>query len=85
MSPQSFRRDSFLVRIWRVSTAFDADDPGMWRAYVQHVQSGESRYVDDLDSLLAFFEQWTGVLQDQSSSSSKTQLKLTGGERTHET
>ncbi len=61
------RRDAFLVRIWRESSPFQSGTAKGWRAYVQHVQSGESRYVNDLASLIAFFEKWTGALREDDS------------------
>jgi len=61
-SPQ--HRHSFLIRIWRQPTPFDVTAMGGWRAYIQHIQSGEGRYIDDIPSLIAFFEQWTGTLRE---------------------
>ena len=58
------RRDTFLVRIWREPVSLPSGAIEGWRAHIQHVQSGESRYVDDIASLIAFFEQWTGVLRE---------------------
>jgi len=66
LSPQH-RRDTFLVRIWREPAPFQSEAIGAWRAHIQHVQSGESRYVDDIASLIAFFEQWTGALHEDDS------------------
>ncbi len=60
-------RASFLIRFWRKRAAQTSDEDS-WRAQITHVQSGEHSYVDDLPSLIAFMEQWTGVLaKDQSS------------------
>jgi len=56
------RRHTFLIRIWREPGPFSTEAQGNWRAHIQHVPSGESRYVDDITSLITFFEQWTGAL-----------------------
>ncbi|NOX60571.1 MAG: hypothetical protein GXP42_01270 [Chloroflexi bacterium] len=80
MSSHSHQRASFLIRIWREPRAFDADERGVWRAHIQHVQSGESRYVDDLMSLIAFLEEWSGALQNDARPNN-----ISKGERFHET
>ncbi|MDX1686528.1 MAG: hypothetical protein R3248_00960 [Candidatus Promineifilaceae bacterium] len=53
-------RDAFLIRIWREET--DPDHPLGWRGWVQHVHSGETRYVQEWETLRRFIEQRTGRL-----------------------
>ncbi len=60
----SLRRhyNSFVVRIWWENSEADAEDEPVWRAWVQHIHSGEEAYVRNIAGLLAFFERWTGPL-----------------------
>jgi len=58
------RSHSFLLRIWYETAAKDVRQPHLWRAQVQHVQSGKSCYVDELPELIAFIESQTGQLTD---------------------
>jgi hypothetical protein len=58
------QRNAFLIRIWRDSPSRDIDHRAQWRAKIQHIQSGDSCYVEDLAALTAFFEQWTGDLSE---------------------
>jgi hypothetical protein len=46
---------SFIVRIWVESSAREGDVP-QWRGSVQHIPSGDKRYVDDMEEIVAFFE-----------------------------
>ncbi len=48
--------DSFLLRIWR------EPDSHEWRGWVQHVRSGQSLSVRDVNDLIAFLEGWSGKL-----------------------
>jgi hypothetical protein len=51
------RRNAFILRIW-----WEEDDHPLWRGWVQHTGTGESRYVQHLGDLLAFLEERTGPL-----------------------
>jgi hypothetical protein len=53
MVRRSEQRESFVVRIWR--------KPGQpeWKGWVQHVRSGESAFLDDVDDLSTFVRRWT--------------------------
>jgi len=55
---------SFLLRIWHESDTENARQPLFWRAQVQHVQSGDSCYVEELSALITFIENQTGELID---------------------
>lgn len=46
---------SFIVRIW-VETSAQPGFCAQWRGSVQHVNSGDKRYVDDMEEIVAFFE-----------------------------
>lgn len=59
---QSEKRDAFLLRIWWEDVGSYPGTRQTWRAWVQHVRSGEATYVQDLDELLAFIERWAGRL-----------------------
>ncbi len=43
----------FVVRIWCEPREID-EVPPKWRGLIEHVLTGERRYVDDLDELGAF-------------------------------
>ena len=49
-------RDSFLIRIWRER------DQAHWRGWVQHIRTGDSTSIQDLDELQDFFERYSGKL-----------------------
>jgi hypothetical protein len=49
------RYHTFVVRVWQ-----DASDRSGWLVRVQHIQSGEVRYVHSLEGLLDFIERRTG-------------------------
>ncbi len=65
--PSISHRSSFLVRFWREPHPFYDDEQGVWRAYIQHVDSGESAHVESLMDLIAFFERWMGPLAPDAS------------------
>ncbi|MDH7486598.1 MAG: hypothetical protein QHJ81_10035 [Anaerolineae bacterium] len=58
------RHSSFVLRIWWEQTDIAADSRPIWRAWVQHVASGETTYVQDVAGLLAFIERWMGRLSN---------------------
>ncbi len=62
MKPLNQPNVSFILRIW-----WEEEEAGggrhFWRGWVQHVRSGESTYVQDLESLLDFIERWAGRLR----------------------
>lgn len=58
------RHSSFVIRIWWEQTGTTADNRPVWRAWVQHVTSGEATYVQDVAGLLAFIERWMGRLSN---------------------
>jgi len=64
MTPPHQRHSSFVIRIWWEQTDTAADSPPLWRAWVQHVASGETTCVQDLQGLLAFIERWMGRLSN---------------------
>ena len=66
-SPSFTPRSSFLVRFWREPHPFFGDEQGVWRAYVQHIDSGESAHVETTLDLIAFFEKWMGPLASDAS------------------
>jgi hypothetical protein len=43
----------FVVRIWLEETAEEAGR-ATWRGHITHVPSGERRYLEDLDDIIAF-------------------------------
>ncbi|MBN1485817.1 MAG: hypothetical protein JXA37_13970 [Chloroflexia bacterium] len=54
------RRESFVLRIWR------EPHRASWKGWVQHASSGESAYVQEVEKLLAFIEQYAGPLEEAS-------------------
>ena len=60
MNISSQQRNSFLLRIWREG---EEDSLGWWRGWMQHIQTGEARYVDSLDEIIRFLEEQTGELE----------------------
>ena len=48
------QREAFVIRIWR-----EQGQPE-WKGWVQHVRSGESAFLEDVDALSTFFKRWTG-------------------------
>ena len=60
---RSEKRDAFLLRIWWEDAGARSGTREVWRAWVQHVHSGEEIYVHDLEALLAFIEQRVGRLR----------------------
>ena len=57
--------NSFVLRIWWEEGETDP----FWRGWVQHAASGETRYFDQLQELLAFVETQTGPLAKAGSTS----------------
>jgi hypothetical protein len=43
----------FILRVWREAREIEGATPE-WRGMIEHVPSGERRYVQSLDSILAF-------------------------------
>ena len=62
METQKSRKNTFLLRIWHESDTNSALQSALWRAQVQHVQSGKNCYVDEITALIEFIEQQTGNL-----------------------
>jgi len=57
MTERHQRSNSFVIRIW-----WEDDVRPVWRGWVQHAASGETRHVQHLSDLLAFVEAHTGSL-----------------------
>ena len=53
MTDRQARRESFLVRIWQ-----EQGQP-VWKGWVQHVGSGESALLDNVEELSTFVKRWT--------------------------
>jgi hypothetical protein len=47
------QRGSFIVRIW-----WEKGQPE-WKGWVQHVCSGDSASLQDLQDLMSYLERWT--------------------------
>jgi hypothetical protein len=52
-------RESFIVRIWQ-----EQGQPE-WKGWVQHVRSGESAFLENLDDLSTLVKRWTLGLAGQ--------------------
>ncbi len=44
---------SFIIKLWLEETDEESGGP-VWRGHVTHVPSGERRYLQDLNGILAF-------------------------------
>ena len=54
------QRESFIVRIW-----WEQGQPE-WRGWVQHICSGDSASLHNLQDLIAYLERWTSkATQDE--------------------
>jgi hypothetical protein len=53
MANGQVQRESFLVRFWQ-----EQEQP-VWKGWVQHVGSGESASLEDVEDLSAFVKRWT--------------------------
>lgn len=51
----SFEEDThvFILRIWREGREIEGAEP-VWRGVIEHVPSGERRYLGDLDEIPPF-------------------------------
>ncbi|MFL7794723.1 MAG: hypothetical protein AB8I69_21445 [Anaerolineae bacterium] len=58
MDDRQHRSDSFVVRIWWE----EGGESPVWRGWVQHAASGETRYFHRVGDLLDFVEGCTGAL-----------------------
>ena len=67
MPGSSSQRDTFVIRIWH-DTLGEDDHAREWRGWIQHVPSGESRYVQDMAGIVEFIEKRAGKLEDDESS-----------------
>lgn len=59
-SSKQSNRESFVLRIWH------ENDQSNWQGWVQHVRTGETILVRQIDDLLDFIELWTGKLDRRS-------------------
>lgn len=57
MTEKRCHRDSFILRIW-----WEGDAQPIWRGWVQHAATGETRYFRRMTDLLTFIEGCTGSL-----------------------
>jgi hypothetical protein len=53
MDQREGQTHSFIIRLWLEETVGETGQP-VWRGHVTHVPSGERRYVQDLNQILAF-------------------------------
>lgn len=54
------RDASFVVRIWWERRQ---DGSTLWRGQVVHAPTGEVRYFDQVEELVAFIERWAGHIR----------------------
>ncbi len=62
----------FIVRIWREARESEGDPPE-WRGSIEHVKTGERRYVKQLDEVVGFI---AGYWRDETRISAR-RLRLT--------
>ncbi len=78
----ALRRDaSFVIRIWWE----ECDQGFLWRGQVIHAPTGEVLYLDQLEEILSFIQQWSGIApggeQGQARPRQTEQTKEDSGER----
>jgi hypothetical protein len=56
VGPTESETRTFVLRIWREETAGE-DGAARWRGHMTDVESGDKRYVQDLDGVVAFLMQ----------------------------
>ena len=54
------QRSTFVLRIWREKE--DGREQAAWRGWVQHVRSGDRRYLQSTQELIHFIEGYVGKL-----------------------
>jgi hypothetical protein len=63
--PENPRDGSFIVRIW---WEMDEERALKWRGRVVHTQTHRSIYFNDIPEMVAFIEEWSGILTSSVSS-----------------
>lgn len=53
MTPFEQNTHVFIIRVWRESREIEGATP-QWRGVIEHVTSGERRYVQNLNDISAF-------------------------------
>ena len=68
MVPIESNTHSFIIKIW-LEEEPDRERQGQWRGHITHVSSGERRYLQGLDDILAqiapYLEEWGLKGQEQ--------------------
>ena len=59
MSHPSQRDASFIIRIWWERRS---QESAVWRGQIIHVQTGQSRFLQDESALIAFIKRWSGAV-----------------------
>ena len=57
-------RSTFVLRIWREEE--DGREQPPWRGWVQHISSGDRRYLQSTEKLVRFIEGYAGKLDSMS-------------------
>ncbi len=70
-----YRDASFVVRIWWETSA---NLTPKWRGQVIHTHTQQSRFVDDISSLLDFFERWSGMIDPQNIDVDRNEITQNG-------
>jgi hypothetical protein len=52
---------SFIVRVWKESSAAADENPAGWRGSIERVGLHQRMYIHQLESILAFIEEQTGM------------------------
>ena len=60
MPSNSKHRSTFVLRIWREEE--DGREQPVWRGWVQHISSGDRRYLQSTEELVRFIEGYAGKL-----------------------
>jgi len=58
--PRPRPRNAFVLRIWREEE--DDRERSAWRGWVQHINSGDRRYLQSTEELIRFIESYAGKL-----------------------
>ncbi len=57
--PRPIKRDaSFIIRIWWERRS---QESAVWRGQIIHVQTGQSRFLQNESTLIGFIRRWSGA------------------------
>jgi hypothetical protein len=74
--PVLHERDAaFVVRIWFERREIEGAEP-LWRGVVEHAQSGERRYLTELNSIVDFIAPYVRAMEERGDRQSRRLARL---------